>query len=40
MNKQKLPRGLRNNTPGNIRKIENVNWLGDVDATNKTNFTF
>lgn len=40
MNEQKLPRGLRNNNPGNIRNSESIKWQGEVDAACKKDFTF
>lgn len=40
MSSEKLPRGLRNNNPGNIRNSESVKWQGEVDASSKKDFTF
>lgn len=35
MSTEKLPRGLRNNNPGNIRNNDSINWQGEVAATSK-----
>ena len=40
MSTEKLPRGLRNNNPGNIRNSNSVKWQSEVDAANKKDFTF
>ena len=40
MSTEKLPRGLRNNNPGNIRNSDSVKWQGEVDATAKKDFSF
>ena len=40
MSTEKLPRGLRNNNPGNIRNNDSINWQGEVAATSKKDFTF
>lgn len=40
MSTEKLPRGLRNNNPGNIRNNDSVNWKGEVDAAKKKDFSF
>lgn len=40
MKKNNQPRGLRNNNPGNIRNNDNINWKGEVAATNKKDFSF
>lgn len=40
MSTEKLPRGLRNNNPGNIRNNDNVHWQGEVAATQKKDFSF
>lgn len=40
MSTEKLPRGLRNNNPGNIRNNDGVKWQGEVNATAKKDFTF
>lgn len=40
MSEQKLPRGLRNNNPGNIRNSNSVKWQGEVDTACKKDFTF
>lgn len=37
---EKLPRGLRNNNPGNIRNDDNINWKGEVHGTAKKDFVF
>lgn len=35
MSTEKLPRGLRNNNPGNIRNNNSVKWQGEVDTASK-----
>lgn len=39
MNK-KLPRGLRNNNPGNIRNCQRTDWQGEVDESAKNDNSF
>ena len=39
MNK-KLPRGLRNNNPGNIRNSQRTDWQGEVDESVKNDNSF
>lgn len=36
----KLPRGLRNNNPGNIRNSESTEWRGEVSADRKNDCAF
>lgn len=38
--KEGMPRGLRNNNPGNIRNSQSNDWLGEVDAKEKKDFAF
>lgn len=37
---EKLPRGLRNNNPGNIRNSDSTTWKGEVDPSAKKDFVF
>lgn len=37
---EKLPRGLRNNNPGNIRNSEATEWNGEVEPSAKKDFVF
>lgn len=37
---EKLPRGLRNNNPGNIRNSEATKWQGEVEPSAKKDFVF
>jgi len=34
-NTKKVPRGIRNNNPGNIRTSELIDWIGEVDPLKK-----
>lgn len=36
----KLPRGLRNNNPGNIRISDATDWIGEVEPTAKSDNKF
>ena len=36
----KLPRGLRNNNPGNIRNSQRTDWQGEVDESAKNDNSF
>ena len=37
---KQLPRGLRNNNPGNIRNSDATDWQGEVPASKKQDNTF
>lgn len=36
----RLPRGLRNNNPGNIRNSDATDWMGEVSTEKKTDNDF
>lgn len=40
MENEKLPRGLRNNNPGNIRNSDAIDWKGEVDHNKKDDQSF
>lgn len=40
MRTEKLPRGLRNNNPGNIRNNDNIDWQGEIAIHEKRDFVF
>lgn len=35
-----MPRGLRNNNPGNIRNNDRIGWQGEVESHEKRDFGF
>lgn len=40
MRTEKLPRGLRNNNPGNISNNDNIDWQGKIAIHEKRDFVF
>lgn len=38
MSAQMLPRGIRNNNPGNIRRMAGTTWLGEAEEQNDPDF--
>lgn len=38
MSAQELPRGVRNNNPGNIRRVEGTAWVGQAEEQDDPDF--